>query len=82
MRMSRDNATTLYRWVIGGLIAAITYFAIKIDNKVEKMYDHYIQQHHVDKDQDNRLNRLELDVNELRRAQTYVSTNRSSTLVN
>lgn len=82
MLMSKDTTTALYRWVIGGMIAIIAYFAMKIDGKVDKMYDHYLQQHHVDKDQDNRLNRLELNVEELRRAQTYVGAARSTTLVN
>lgn len=80
--MSKDQQTALYRWIIGGMIAMVAYFAMKIDNKVDKMYDSYIQQHHVDSKQDGRLDRLELDVKELQRVQSFIGASRSTTLVN
>ena len=82
MLMSKDQTTALYRWIIGGMIAMVAYFAMKIDNKVDKMYDSYVQQSQVDSNQDNRLSRVEQDVEELQRSQTFVGASRSSTLVN
>lgn len=80
--MSRDQSTALYRWIIGGMIAMVAYFAMKIDGKVDKMYDSYIQQHYIDTSQDKRLDKIELDVSELRRHQSYIGASRSSTNVN
>ena len=64
------------------MIAMVAYFAMKIDNKVDKMYDSYIQQHHVDAKQDGRLDKLEIYIEDLRKAQTYIGASRSTTLVN
>ena len=80
--MSRDQSTAIYRWIIGGMIAMIAYFAMKIDKRVDLMYESYIQQHHVDKEQDGRLYRLELDVEALQRHPAFVSAPRSSTQFN
>lgn len=80
--MSKDNQTILYRWIIGGMMAVIAYFLIKIDSRVDRMYDSYIQQHLIDDRQNIRIGDLELNVKELQRAQTYVSASRSTTTVN
>lgn len=80
--MSRDQSTAIYRWIIGGMIAMIAYFAMKIDGKVDRMYDSYLQQHHIDKRQDTRLDQIELDVKALQRHQSFIGASRSTTLVN
>lgn len=80
--MSKDNQTILYRWIIGGMMAVIAYFLIKIDSRVDRMYDSYIQQHLIDDRQNIRIGDLEFSVKELQRAQTYVSVSRSTTTVN
>jgi hypothetical protein len=82
MVMSKDQSTAVYRWLIGGMIALIAYFAIKIDKKVDLMYESYVQQHLVDKDQNNRINRVELDVEALQRHPTFISASPSNTFTN
>jgi hypothetical protein len=80
--MSKDQSTAVYRWLIGGMIALIAYFAIKIDKKVDLMYESYVQQHLIDKDQNTRINRVELDVEAIQRHPTFISTARASTQFN
>ena len=80
--MSRDHSTAVYRWLIGGMIALIAYFAIKIDKKVDVMYESHVQQHLIDKDQNTRINRVELDVEALQRHPAFISPSRSNTFTN
>jgi hypothetical protein len=80
--MSRDQSTAVYRWIIGGMIALIAYFAIKIDKKVDVMYESHVQQHLIDKDQNTRINRVELDVEALQRHPAFISPSRSNTFTN
>jgi hypothetical protein len=80
--MSRDQSTAVYRWLIGGMIAMIAYFAMKIDKKVDVMYESHVQQHLIDKDQNARINRVEMDVEALQRHPAFISTSRQSNQFN
>ena len=51
------------------MIAIIGYFVLKIDKRVDVMYESHIQQPHIDKEQDWRINRLENDM----RQPTYLN---------
>ena len=80
--MSKDQSTAIYRWIIGGMIATIAYFAMKIDRKVDVMYESYVQQHLIDKEQNSRIDRIEIDVQSIRRNPAFISATRSSTQFN
>jgi hypothetical protein len=80
--MSKDQSTAIYRWIIGGMIATIAYFAMKIDRKVDVMYESHVQQHLIDREQTSRIERVEVDVESIRRHPAFISATRSSTLFN